>query len=162
VSEGKLECVKIRGVKDYYYILRKDIKRLNSCQETSSNKIVKLLSPFDNIIRERHFPLSIWNFDYKLEAYVPASKRIYGYHLLPILDGHNIVGRVDAKVLRNENRMDLISLYLENNFWKNESGMERLVKGIREFSDYHNVEEIALKKVSPKSAKSKLLEHLTS
>jgi uncharacterized protein YcaQ len=111
-------------------------------------------------MRERHYPLNLWNFDYKLESYVPASERKYGYHVLPILDGSDIVGRVDAKVYRNENRMELISLYIEDDFWKDDLGLERLVRGFRKFCDFHQVTEINVDKVSPKSAKKKIIEQM--
>jgi uncharacterized protein YcaQ len=159
VHEGKLERVAIEGVRDHYYMLRKNVKRMNT-EIIDSEDPVKLLSPFDNIMRERHVPLNIWNFEYKLESYVPASDRKYGYHILPILDGYNIVGRVDVKVYRNENRMELISLYLEDDFWKESAGLERLIQGIREFSKFHLVEEISIDKVSPKTAKKKIIEQL--
>jgi uncharacterized protein YcaQ len=159
VREGKLEQVSIEGVRNPYYMLSKNVKRMNM-KIADSEDPVKLLSPFDNIMRERHYPLNIWNFDYKLESYVPPSDRKYGYHILPILDGYNIIGRVDAKVYRNENRMELISLFLEDDFWKESVGLERLVKGFNEFSKFHQVEEISIDKVSPKTAKKKIIEQL--
>jgi len=159
VREGKVERVSIEGVKDHYYMLSKNVKRMN-IETLDSEEPAKLLSPFDNIMRERHYPLNIWNFDYKLESYVPASERKYGYHVLPILDESNIVGRVDAKVHRNENRIELISLHLEDSFWKHDLGLRRLINGFRKFCDFHQVIEVNVDKVSPKSAKKKIIEHL--
>jgi uncharacterized protein YcaQ len=126
----------------------------------SPEEPVKFLSPFDNVIRERHYPLNIWNFDYKLESYVPPNERQYGYHVLPILDGCNIVARVDAKVHRNENRLELKSLYLEHDFWKESHGLERLIDGLYEFGEFHEVKEISLEDVIPKPAKKKIRERL--
>ncbi|NHI90024.1 MAG: winged helix-turn-helix domain-containing protein [Candidatus Thorarchaeota archaeon] len=160
VGEGFLEQVSIEGVSEQYYILSKNVKQLMNDNIDVSGEPVKLLSPFDNIIRERHYPLNIWNFDYKLESYVPAIKRVYGYHVLPLLDGFNLVGRVDVKVHRNENRMNLISLYLENDFWKEKDGLERAVQGFKDFGKYHQVESITVENVSPKSAKRKIVKQL--
>jgi uncharacterized protein YcaQ len=159
VHEGKLERVSVQGVRDSYYILSKNVKRMNNEIQDSEDQ-TKLLSPFDNIMRERHYPLNLWNFDYKLESYLPANKRKYGYHVLPILDRSDIVGRVDAKIYRNENRLNLISLYLEDDFWKDAPGLERLIRGLRKFCDFLQVVEINVDKVSPKSAKKKIIEHL--
>ncbi|MHA3963786.1 MAG: winged helix-turn-helix domain-containing protein [Candidatus Thorarchaeota archaeon SMTZ1-45] len=160
VREGNLEQVKIDGIKEHYYMLSKKVKSLERMEANLSEDPVKFLSPFDNIIRERHYPLKIWEFDYKLESYVPPDKRKYGYHVLPILDGSNIVARADAKVYRNENRLELISLYLEDDFWKERTGLDRLAKGIHKFREFHNVEEISVNNVTPKSAKNRILEHL--
>ena len=160
VSEGKLERVEIEGVKDHYYTVSKNVKHLVKAEKEVSEEPVKLLTPFDNIMRERHYPHNIWDFDYKLESYVPAADRKYGYHVLPILDRCNLVGRLDAKVYRSENRMEVSSLYLEDGFWKDESGLERLSQGFRDFSKYHQVEEITINKVSPNTAKTKVVNHL--
>lgn len=160
VNEGFLEPVSIEGVSERYYTLGNNVKRLMNDNIDVSDEPVKLLSPFDNIMRERHYPLNIWTFDYKLESYVPASKRVYGYHVLPLLDGFNLVGRADVKVHRNENRMNLISLYLESNFWKEKDGLERLVQGFKNFSEYHQVESITVENIRPKSAKRKIVEQL--
>ena len=160
VSEGKLERVEIEGVKDHYYTVSKNVKHLVKAEKEVSEEPVKLLTPFDNIMRERHYPHNIWDFDYKLESYVTAADRKYGYHVLPILDRCNLVGRLDAKVYRSENRMEVSSLYLEDGFWKDEPGLERLSQGFRDFSKYHQVEEITINKVSPNTAKTKVVNHL--
>ncbi|MHA1965788.1 MAG: winged helix-turn-helix domain-containing protein [Candidatus Thorarchaeota archaeon] len=160
VHEGKLEQVAVEGVKDTYYIRSKNASRVKTIENSTTDEPVKLLTPFDNIIRERHYPSNLWGFEYKLESYVPAADRKYGYHVLPILDGCNLVGRLDAKVYRNEKRIEIISLYLEDDFWKDEAGLERLVQGFRDFSQFHGVEEISLGKVSPRNAKNKIASRL--
>ena len=48
---------------------------------------IRLLSPFDPILRDRRRTLRLFGFDYRLEAFVPAPKRQYVYYVLPILEG---------------------------------------------------------------------------
>ncbi|UCE10610.1 MAG: winged helix DNA-binding domain-containing protein, partial [Candidatus Thorarchaeota archaeon] len=114
---------------------------------------VKFLSPFDNIIRERHLPGILWQFEYKLESYVPADKRKFGYYVLPILDGIDLVGRMDAKVHRREELLEIRSLFLETEFWKESEGVQRLVSGVKQFADFHDCRDVKLGKVSPRKAK---------
>src|SRR5207244_12718366 len=56
---------------------------------------------------------SFWDFVYRLEMYVPAAKREYGYYVLPILHGERLVGRIEPVFDRSENVLRVKGLWWE-------------------------------------------------
>ncbi|MFL6137276.1 MAG: DNA glycosylase AlkZ-like family protein [Frankiaceae bacterium] len=55
-----------------------------------------LLSPFDRLIHDRKRMVELFEFDYQLEIYKPASKRRWGYFAMPVLHADRLVGKLDA------------------------------------------------------------------
>ncbi len=55
-----------------------------------------LLSPFDRLVHDRTRLAELFEYEYTLEMYKPASARRWGYFALPVLYGDRLIGKLDA------------------------------------------------------------------
>ncbi|WP_295043063.1 crosslink repair DNA glycosylase YcaQ family protein [uncultured Paracoccus sp.] len=58
---------------------------------------VRLLSPFDPALRDRARAERLFGFRYRIEIFVPAPQRRYGYYVFPVMQGDRLIGRLDAR-----------------------------------------------------------------
>ncbi len=72
-----------------------------------------LLSPFDSLIWKRDRTERLFGFRYRIEIYVPQSVRQFGYYVMPLLMGDQLVARVDLKANRQESTLMVKSAYME-------------------------------------------------
>jgi uncharacterized protein YcaQ len=74
---------------------------------------LRALSPFDPILRARARVSRLFGFDYRIEVFVPAARRRYGYYVFPLLEGDGFIGRIDMKASRGRGTLDVQGLWME-------------------------------------------------
>jgi uncharacterized protein YcaQ len=99
---------------------------------------VTFLSPFDRLVYDRERAEVLWGFRYRLEMYVPAAKREYGYYVLPILRGDRLVGRIEPVFDRKEG-----VLRVNNVWWEDGARPGALDRPLKSLARFVGAREIA-------------------
>jgi uncharacterized protein YcaQ len=110
---GKIQRVKIDDWKGEWFIYADTLPLLDALRTTEHAPRTTLLSPFDNLIADRARTEQMFNFDFRIEIYVPPAKRKYGYYVLPILHGDQLIGRVDPLMDREAGCLRVNTVYAE-------------------------------------------------
>ena len=80
---------------------------------TAPTSRLRILNPFDPLARDRKRLLRLFGFDYKIEIFVPAAKRRWGYYVYPILEGDRFIGRIEVKADRKAGVLTVLKLWKE-------------------------------------------------
>lgn len=97
LARGDVEEIMVEGADGR---LRRSLARPGTREEALAlpepGDRLRLLSPFDPALRDRARAERLWGFRYRIEIFVPAPKRTYGYYVFPVLEGTRIVARTDV------------------------------------------------------------------
>lgn len=74
-------------------------------QKVKPSKLVHILSPFDPLTIQRKRLEFFFNYAHRFEAYVPKSKRVFGYFALPVLVDNEIKAVIDLKTDREKQKL---------------------------------------------------------
>jgi uncharacterized protein YcaQ len=116
VRHGTVTQVAVEGVPgkpEPWYTLTEDLPRLNALANGDWQPRTVLLSPFDNLICDRQRAVQLFDFDFRIEIYVPAAKRQYGYYVLPLVHGDRLIGRISPQFDRARRRLIVEAVYAE-------------------------------------------------
>ncbi len=115
-----------------------------------------ILSPFDNLIIRRRWMERLFDFNYRLECYVPKAKRQYGYFVLPILYGDRFIGRMDSKADRSTRTLIVRRLIFEPEANLDDRVLPLLADKLRDFGAFNGCDSFSVEHVSPEWMKRPL------
>jgi hypothetical protein len=104
----------VEGAKGRWLALARDLAPLaRAARLGQASHGTTLLAPFDSLLWYRDRVSRLFGFDYRIEVYTPGHKRIHGYYTLPILHAGQLIGRLDAKAHRAEQRLEIRHVHFE-------------------------------------------------
>lgn len=138
LSQNKIVEVFVEGVKGVCYMSLENSKKFKKKSFDILPELVpqvRFIAPLDNLMWDRQLIHQLFDFSYSWEVYTPAKKRKYGYYVLPLLFGIDLVGRIEFKV--ENKKLYIINLWYENEeLQDNFSFKEALKKELGSFQQY--------------------------
>jgi uncharacterized protein len=154
------EQVQVEAGRDIHLVLMEDIKALESLEkgkvpagwkpkDTSTLDEVTFLSSLD-IVSARGRAQKLFDFEYKWEVYVPAEKRRWGYYVLPILYGDDLVARLDPKLDRTTMTLEIKGFWHEEDApVKNADFANALARGLLRFAKFLGAKKVTTAAIHP-------------
>lgn len=113
-------------------------KRLGELSSPTSR--LRIINPFDPAIRDRTRLKNLFGFDYKIEIFVPAVKRKWGYYVYPILEGSRFVGRIELKADRKDKTLNVVNFWPEKDVNWTHSRYSKLKAELDRLARFINVQ----------------------
>ncbi len=103
---------------------------------------LRILSPFDPAIRERNRTERLFGFRYRIEVFVPAARREYGYYVCPLLEGNRLIGRIDMKCDREAGSLVVTGLWFEPGVRSSRQRLARLEAEVERYRRFTGADRV--------------------
>jgi uncharacterized protein YcaQ len=160
IESGKAKRVQIEEGRDTYLILAEDIPTLEVLEKGkiprgwnprngTTQEEVTFLAALD-IVSARGRAKRVFDFDYKWEVYTPVHQRRWGYYVLPILYGDDLVARLDPKLDRTTMTLEIKGFWLEDDAPVNDVQFgDALAKGLIRLAKFLGAKKITTEALCP-------------
>ncbi len=166
IEKGEVSRVRVEGFSENFLILNSDQARLAELEAgrvpkawkpkgSSTLEEVTFLAPLE-IVSARGRAKKVFDFDYVWEVYKPAHQRKWGYYTLPILYGDDLVARLDPKLDRTTNTLQILGFWLEDDAPKDPAFADALANGLRRFAGMIGAKKFDLTGIQPMKLRAHL------
>ncbi len=138
VDAGELHEIRVKGWREPAWLHR-------NARTPASITGAALLSPFDPVVWYRPRAQRLFEFDYRIEIWVPREKRKWGYYVLPFLLGDRLVARVDLKADRDQRTLRVLAAYIEPKA-KPPVVAEALASELKSIANWLDLESVAVER----------------
>ena len=143
-TAGAVTAVQVEGIRTPFYILSEDKPLMEAVvkDETDTKARLEFLAPLDPMLWDRKLVEAIWGYQYSWEIYTPVEKRKYGYYVLPILYGQNLIGRIEAIADRKNSTLEIRNIWYEAGVRQTKKMGTMLDAAIRRLAKFNGCENI--------------------
>lgn len=144
LEEERIIKISIEGCKDRLYCKAEDETILKEALENSDyKKRTELIAPLDCVLWDRKLIKELFDFDYKWEIYTPQVQRKYGYYVLPILMGDQLIGRTEVIADTKKKVLVVKNIWLEKEIKPSKKKSEELDRCFRRLMKFHELAEVS-------------------
>ncbi|MDG6953792.1 MAG: winged helix DNA-binding domain-containing protein [Nitrososphaerota archaeon] len=163
VRDGRVVEVQVEGEKLTSVVRAEQVPLL---EEVSAGGVPKAWRPFEpepeatflapiDVTIANGRSQSLLGFEYLWEVYKPARKRRWGYYVLPVLLGDQLVGRIEPVLARDTKR-----LLIQRAWWEEGTDLQAVAKpfarGVMRFADFLQAKDVAFGDVGPSAFQASL------
>lgn len=158
-SISRVEIRKDRRVwRGSWFVHATDLPLLDRLAAGEWEPRTTLLSPFDNLIRDRKRTEQLFDFKFRFEVYLPKNKRKYGCYVMPILHGDRFIGRIDPVMDRKQKQLTIEAVYAQPDASVTKETGLSVASAIRDLGAFLGTEKIIYSSRVPSGWKSVLRE----
>jgi uncharacterized protein YcaQ len=140
VEAGTLLPVRLEGHKPLVYMPAEDLARLDAAAmaDAPGEPRVAFIAPLDPFVWDRQIIRDVFGFDYLWEVYVPEHKRRWGYYVLPLLFGDQLVGRIEPRFERKTRTLRVAGIWWQDGFAPRaaQDFVEQMRAALRDYMDF--------------------------
>jgi hypothetical protein len=114
VGDGALVPVEVEGVRGKRFVLAGELGLLEAPPEPAPS--VAFIAPFDSLLWDTALLANLFDFEFVWEGFFPPARRRWGWYVLPITFGDRFVGRIEPRIDRERDCVEVAGLWWEDGF----------------------------------------------
>ena len=144
IAAGEILFIEVEDLpNEGFYMRQEDFHLLQQSIGIQPERSAAFIAPLDNLLWDRKTIQRLFDFDYVWEVYKPASQRKFGFYVLPVLYGDEIVGRFDPSFDRKNKVLTINNWWWEEGVKVDQEMADALGECTKRFLVYLDGEEIS-------------------
>ncbi len=141
LNEEALVPAEVEGLQETLYLRAEDLPLLDAPPPDDRPEMA-FLAPLDNMLWDRRLVEALFGFHYRWEVYTPAAQRQYGYYVVPVLYGDQIVARFEPRLNKKTGTLELLHWWWEDGVRPNRAMKAAFRRCLKHFMAYLGAKDV--------------------